>query len=112
MCVARPVSFPSPLTARSSAMIAPQVHRQDRHANKHRAANNEPLRQVGIYNCIENMHQKRSVCEFDTYASFKPRFSNGERARRPRNKLDDDGVDKRSDVQCSQEAAATRQHPA
>jgi hypothetical protein len=79
-------------------MIAPQVHRQDSHANKHRAANNEPLRQVGIYNCIENMHQKQSVWGFDTCASFTPRFSRGERARQPRNKLDDDGVDKRSDV--------------
>jgi len=93
-------------------MIPPQVHRQDRHANKYRAANNEPFRQVGIYNRIENMHQKRSVCGFDTCASFKPRFSHGERARRPRNKLDDDGVDKRSDAQCSQEAAAARQRPA
>jgi hypothetical protein len=92
--------------------VAPQVHRQDCHANKHRTANDEPLRQVGIHNCIENTHQKRSVCGFDACASFKPRFSHGERARRPRNQLDDDGVDKGSDVQSPQKTAAARHCPA
>ena len=52
-------------------MIARQVHRQDRHADKHREAHNEPLRQVGIHNCIESMHQKLSVCGFDACASSR-----------------------------------------
>jgi len=39
--------------------------------------------------------QKRSVCGFDACASLKPRFSHAEGTRRPRNQLDDDGVDKR-----------------
>ena len=102
----------SPLTARGPAMIAPQIHPYERHANEHRAANDEPVRQVGIHNGIENAHQKRPVCGFDACASFKPRLSHGERARRPGNQLDDDGVDQRSDVQCPQKAAASRHGPA
>jgi hypothetical protein len=52
------------------------------------------------------------VCRFDACASFKPRFSHGERARRLRNQLDNDGVHKRSDVQCPQKRAAARHCPA
>ena len=103
---------PPPLAAHGPAMIAPQIHREDCHANKHRTANDQPLGQVGIHNCIESTHQKRSVGGFDACASLKPRFSNGERARRPRNQFDDDGVDKRGDVQCSQKRAAARHCPA
>ena len=85
--------LPLPLTLHGSVMIAPQVDQQDHHANKHSAANDEPLRQVGIYDCIEEMHQKRSVYGFDARADFKPRFGHCERARRPRNQLNGDGVD-------------------
>jgi hypothetical protein len=46
-------------------MIAPQIHREDSHAYEHRTAHDEPLRQVGIHNCIENTHQKRPVGGFD-----------------------------------------------
>ena len=60
-------------------MIASQIHSQDHHTNKHSAANNEPVRQVGIHNCIENMHEKRAVRGLDACESFKPRFSHGER---------------------------------
>lgn len=49
---------------------------------------------------------------FDACASFKPRFSHCKWARRPRNQLDDDGVDERRDVQCSQTGAAVRHRPA
>jgi hypothetical protein len=52
------------------------------------------------------------VCGFDAFASFKPRFSYGERARRPRNYLDDDGVDKRGDVERPQKTATARNCPA
>jgi hypothetical protein len=77
--------FPSPLTVRSPAMIPPQINAKYRHTYKHRTTSHEPFRQVGIYNCIKNTHQKGFVCGFDVCASFKPRFSHGERARRPRN---------------------------
>ena len=71
--------FPSPLSVRSPVTIAPEVHTEYGHTNKHRAANHDPLRQVGIHNRIQNSHQKRTVCGFDACASFKPRFSDGER---------------------------------
>ena len=48
----------------------------------------------------------------DACAGFKPHFSHGERARRPWNQLDDDGVDKRGDVQSPQEGTAARHCPA
>ena len=54
--------------------------------------------EVGIHNCIENVNEKRSVRRFDACPSLKPGFSHRERARRPGHRLDDDGVDKRSDV--------------
>jgi hypothetical protein len=38
------IGFPSPPTAGGPAEIAPQIHAQDHHANKHRAANDKPLR--------------------------------------------------------------------
>ena len=90
-CVGRKVhecpleKFPSPLSIRRPATISPEVNTEYRHANKHRAANHEPLRQVGMHNRIKDTHEKRSVRRFDTCASFKPRFSYGERALRPRN---------------------------
>jgi hypothetical protein len=104
--------FPLPLTVHRPSTIATQIDRQDGNAYKHCAADNKPFWQVGIHNCIENAHQKRSVCWFDACASFKPRFSNSERARRPRNQLNDDCVDKRSDVQCPQKRATARHRPA
>jgi hypothetical protein len=58
------------------------------------------------------LYQKRSARGFDAFASFKPRFSYGERARRPRNYLDDDGVDKRGDVERPQKTATARNCPA
>lgn len=105
-------SFISPPTVRSPATVSAQVHTQHRHANKHRAANHDPLRQVGIHHCIENTDEKRSVRGFDARASLKPRFSYGERAWRPRNQFDDDGVDERSDVQCPQKRTVARYYPA
>ena len=75
-------------------MIASQIHSQDHHTNKHSAANDKPLRQVGIHNGIENVHEKRAVRGFDSCASFKPNFSYSERTRRPGNQLDEDGVNK------------------
>jgi hypothetical protein len=66
----------------------------------------------GVDDCIENTHQKWSVCGFDACARLKPRFSQGERTRQPRNQLDDDGVDKRGDVQRPQKGAAARHSPA
>ena len=104
--------FPSPLSVRCPAMIAPHIHTEYHHANKHGTANHEPLWQVGIHNCIENTHEERTVREFDACASFKPRFSYGERARRPRNQLNDDGVDERNDMQSPQKRAAARYYPA
>jgi len=44
--------------------------------------------------------------------SFEPIFSYSERARRPRDRLDDDGVDNRDDVQRSQNGAAACHGPA
>jgi len=52
------------------------------------------------------------MCGFDACASFEPRFRQGERAREPRNDLDEDGVDEGSDVQGPQNGAAARQRPA
>jgi len=72
---------------------ASQIHAQYPHTHEYRAANDEPLRQVGIHDRIENTHEKRSVRGFDARTSFKPRFSQSERARQPRNRLDDNGVD-------------------
>jgi len=43
---------------------------------------------------------------FDTSASLKPRFRHGERARRPWDHFDDDGVHKRGDVQRPQKGPA------
>jgi len=94
-----------------------QIHEQYHRAEKHCTTNDGPIRQVGIYNCIENTQEKRPACRCDTGSSFEPRFCHGERARQPRNQLDDDGVDKRGDVQRPQKGAATcyrpaQQHPA
>ncbi len=80
-----------PLAARVPAQIAPQINPYDRHANKDCAANDKPLRQVGVHNCIENTHEQ-SARGFDACASFKPRFNNRERTRRPGSQLDEDGV--------------------
>jgi hypothetical protein len=102
----------SPLSVRCPATISPQIQTEDRDANKDSAANHDPLRQVGIHNSIKHTHEKWSVCRFDACASFKPRFSYGERARRPRNQLNDDGVDERSDMQCPQKRAVARSYPA
>ena len=49
---------------------------------------------------------------FDTCASFEPPFSDGERARQPRNRLDDDGVGQGSNVQGPQKTAVARHRPA
>ncbi len=98
--------------ARGSVKVAAQIHQEDGHANEHRAANDEPFGQIGIHNRVENAQEKRAARGFDACARFKPGFSDGERARRPRNQLDDDGVDKRSDVQRTQKAATTRHSPA
>lgn len=106
------VGFPSPRSGRGSVEIAAQINRHDDRANKHGASNDEPLGQIGIYNCVENVEEKRSARGFDACASFEPRFSDGEWARRPRNQLDDDGVDERSDVEGPQKRAAVRDHPA
>lgn len=92
--------------------VAAQINRQDDHANKDSAANDEPLGQIGIYNCVENVEEKGSARGLDACAIFEPRFSDGEWAWWPRNQLDDDGVDERSDVQRSQKRAAARDHPA
>ena len=94
-----------------------QIHEQYHRAEKHCTTNDGPIRQVGIYNCIENTQEKRPACRCDTGSSFEPRFCHGERARQPRNQLDDDGVDKRGNVQRPQKGAATcyrpaQQHPA
>ncbi len=101
------LGFPSPPSGRGSVEIAAQIDRQDDHANKHGAANDEPLGQIGIYNCVENVEEKRSARGFDACAIFEPRFSDGEWAWRPRNQLDDNGVDERSDVEGAQKRAAT-----
>jgi len=106
------LSYPSPLIGPSPAKISPYVHAQYHHANEHRTANDTPLRQVGIHNRIENAHQKGSVRRFNARPSFKPRFSQGQRTRQPRNGLDDDGIDERNDVQRSQNGAAVRYCPA
>lgn len=58
------------------------------------------------------MEEKRSARGFDACAIFEPRFSDGEWAWRPRNQLDDNGVDERSDVEGAQKRAATCDHPA
>ncbi len=92
--------------------IAAQIDRQDNDANKHSTANDEPLGQIGIYNCVENVEEERSTRGADACAIFEPRFSDGEWAWRPRNQLDDNGVDERSDVEGAQKRAATRCHPA
>jgi hypothetical protein len=65
----------SPPTVRSPVTISPHIHTVYHRANKHRAANHDPLRQVGIHHCIENTDEKRSVSGFDARASLKPRFS-------------------------------------
>lgn len=104
--------FPSPLAGPSPAKIASQIHDQYCHADKNRAANDEPLRQVRINKRIKKTNQKRSACRFDACPSLKPRFSHGERARQPRNGLNDDGVDEGSDVLCPQNRAAARHCPA
>lgn len=52
------------------------------------------------------------MCRFDACTSIKPRFNHGQRAGRPRNQLDDDGVDERCDVQCAQKAATLGHCPA
>jgi len=99
--VANPELFISPLSRRVPRKIAPQIHREDRQTDKHRAANDDPWRQVGIHNGVEHAQKKGSLCRRDARASFKPHFCHGERARRPRNQLDDDGVEQRGDVQCA-----------
>ncbi len=91
----------SPLMGFVATTIAPYVHGQDSRANKHRTAHHNPLWQVRVHDSVENAQQKRPTLGFDACAGFKPRLQHCERARRPRNRLDDDGVDKRSDVQRS-----------
>ena len=81
-----------PVTLRGPVEIAAEVHREDGHANKDRAANDEPFGQIGIHDCVENAQEKRAARGFDACASFKPGFGDGERARRPRNQFDHDGV--------------------
>jgi len=89
-----------------------QIHSKYRRAYKHRAAHDEPLRQVGIDNRVENMHQKRPVRGFDACTGFKPRFKHSERARQPRNQLDHDGVNERSNVERPKKGAAACHCPA
>ena len=82
----------SPHTVHSATQIAPQINTQDRHADNHCNANDEPLRQVGVDNCIEHVHEERSMRGFDACSSFELGFGHGERARWPGNQLDDDRV--------------------
>ena len=93
-------------------MVATQIHTYYCCAHKHSAATDDPLRQVKIHDSVENTHQKRSACGFDPCPSFKPCFSQVERARQPRNCLNGDGVDEGSDVQGPQDGAAACHHPA
>jgi len=57
------------------------------------------------------VEEKRPARGFDACAIFEPRFSDGERARRPWDQFDDDGVDERGDVQGAQKWAAARDDP-
>lgn len=75
----------SPLSGRGSVEIAVQIHEEDGHANEHRAAYDEPLRQIGIHDCVENTQKKWAARGFDASASLKPGFGDGKRARRPGN---------------------------
>jgi hypothetical protein len=91
--------FSSPLARCIAAKIAPQIHQETCHANQHRAAHDKPHGEIRIHGGIENIHEKRSPRGLDSSASLKPRLRHCERARRPWNRLDDDGVDQRRDVQ-------------
>jgi len=106
----------SPRTVHSATQIAPPINTQDRHADNHSNANDEPLRQVWVDNGVEHVHEERSVRGFDACSSFELGFGHGERARWPGNQLDDDRVSERSNVQHPQDATAsgyspTQQHP-
>src|SRR5579862_1269572 len=75
----------SPVSRCGSAEIAAQIHGQDDHTNKNGAANDEPLGQIGIYNCVESMEKERAARGADACATFEPGFGDGKRTRRPRN---------------------------
>jgi len=105
-----------PRTVHSATQIAPHINTQDRHADNHCNANDEPLWQVGIDNRIEHAHEERSMRGFDACSSFELGFGHRERAWQPGKQLDDDSVGERSHVQHPQDAAAacyspTQQNP-
>lgn len=105
-----------PHTVHSATQIAPQIDTQDRHTDKNCSANDEPLRQVGVDNRIEHVHQERSMRGFDARSNFELGLGHRERAWRPGKQLDDDSVGERNNVQHPQDAAAagygpTQQHP-
>jgi len=92
------------------------MNTQDRHAHNHCNANHEPLRQVGVDNRIEHVHEERSMRGFDAGSNFELDFGHRERAWRPGKQFDDDSVGERSNVQHPQDAATacyspTQQHP-
>jgi hypothetical protein len=106
----------SPHAIQSATQIAPQINTQDRRADNHCNAADEPLRQVGVNNRIEHVHEERSMRRFDACPSFELGFGHRERAWRPGDELDDDSVGERSNVQHPQDAPAacycpTQQQP-
>ena len=72
----------SPHTVLATTQIAPQINTQDRHADNHCNANDEPLRQVGVDNLIKHVHEERSMRGFDACTSFELGFGHRERAWR------------------------------
>lgn len=91
--------------------VAAEIDHENRRADKDRRADHEPRWKAGIDDAIENAHQKRAAGGLDACANLQPIFRHGERARRPGNQLDDDGVDQGSDVQSAQDGVAARERP-
>jgi hypothetical protein len=91
--------YESPHTVHSTTEIAPQINTQHRQADNQCNANDEPLRQVGVNNHVEHLHEERCMRGFDARSSFELRFGHREWAWRPGDELDDDSVGERSNVQ-------------
>jgi len=93
-------------------VVAAEVDGEDGEADEDGGGGDEPHWQVGIDDGVEDAHEKWAAGGCDSGASFEPGFRDGERAERPRKQFDDDGVEKRGDVQRAQKRAAARDGPA
>ena len=64
------------LIVHSATQLAPQINTQNRHADKHRSTNHEPLRQVGVDNGIWHVREERPMLGFNACSNFELGFGN------------------------------------